>query len=81
MASSAEGAIPRIDSSELRRTVLLERINLWWPRALLIAPGRAAARFYARTYCLRGWASRITRFSGLSWPSAYSGTPAVIQGC
>ena len=60
-------------------TVLLERITLFRPRAFLIVPGRAAAQASARTYCLRGWASRITRFLGLSWPSAYSRTPAVTR--
>eukprot|EP01046_Picozoa_sp_COSAG06_P015221 COSAG06_NODE_968_length_11280_cov_125.578302_5_plen_171_part_00 len=53
-----------------RSTVLLERINLFRLRALLIAPGRATARASVRAYCLRGWASRTTGLLGLSWPSA-----------
>ena len=61
--------------------VLLERINLFRPRALPVGSAGLTGLASVRTRYLRGWATGTTRFLGLSWPSAYSGTPAVIQGC
>jgi hypothetical protein len=68
-------------TSTYQHTVLLERINLWWPRALSGSSAGLTAQTSVRTYCLRGWASRTTRFSGLSYPNSQPTAPAVIQGC
>ena len=60
-------------------TVCLRRINLFRPRALPAGSAALTALASVRAYYLRGWASRTTRFLGLSCPNSQLAAPAPLS--
>ena len=77
------GSLDRIDlCSQAAAALALSVGAMHWYRAHTVSLlrsktssrrwGRAAVRANVRAYCLRGWASRTTRFLGLSWPTAFT---------
>jgi hypothetical protein len=80
-ATTARSACQEGSCTRTVLLALLERITLWWPRALPAGSVALTAQTSAWARYLRGWGTALTRFPGLSCPNSQPAAPAVIQGC